>query len=73
MYVIARFQESICLNNYEYVLDDTGKPMEFKSVKLAMRFLTEKTGVSYKNEVDWEENEGIFFMKGFNQVLTLTK
>lgn len=71
MYVIARFQEGICLNNYEYVLDDSGNVMDFKSVKSAMRFLTDKTGVTYKTKTEWEENEGIFFLKGWNKLFTL--
>lgn len=71
MYVIARHQHNICLNNYEYVLDDSGNVMDFKSVKLAMRFLTDKTGVAYRNEREWEENEGIIFLKGWNKLFTL--
>lgn len=62
MFVIARFEEGISLNAYEYVLTEDGKDlMKFENVNDAVEFINEAHGISNKTSEEWEE-EGIYFL-----------
>lgn len=58
--VIARHQEGICLNPYEFVLDDEGEVMTFKDDQEAINLLNASSDVEQTKE-EWEE-EGIYIL-----------
>lgn len=65
MYVIARFQESISLNDYEYLLDENNVALEFPSELEAVNRLNELLENELTKE-EWEE-EGIFILELNNE------
>lgn len=65
MYVIARFQESISLNDYEYLLDENNVALEFPSELEAVNRLNEILESKLTKE-EWEE-EGIFILELNNE------
>jgi len=61
VYVIARFQEGISLNDYEYLLDSSNNALEFASELEAVTRLNELTNNELTKE-EWEEN-GVFILE----------
>lgn len=60
-FVISRFQENICLNDKEYILEGPEPNADIKyfdSKEQAINFLSEATGV-IQSEEDWSE-EGVY-------------
>ena len=58
MKAVARHQEYITLNPYEFLLDsENGNVMLFENEESAIDYLNEKSKENF-NKVDWEE-EGI--------------
>lgn len=57
-YAIARFEEGISLNDYEYVLDETSEILLFSTKEKAREYLTKVSKVDQSIN-DWEE-EGIY-------------
>lgn len=63
MILIARHQEGISLNDYEYVLEEEGGDIKlFNSVEDAMKFLSEAFEVECNNESEWFDKAGIIFI-----------
>lgn len=61
MYVIARFQEGISLNDYEYLLDESNNALEFSSELEAVNRLNELLDSDLTKE-EWEE-DGVFILE----------
>lgn len=61
MYVIARFQEGISLNDYEYLLDESNNALEFASELEAVNHLNELLDSGLTKE-EWEE-EGVYILE----------
>lgn len=59
--VIARHQEGISLNNYEYILNEDNEVMYFDTDEQAVDFLNENTGNSFSKE-EWDEN-GVYIIE----------
>jgi hypothetical protein len=60
MKIIARHQEGISLNPYEFVMDDKNEVKKFKTDEEAVEFLNESFGTKLtKEELD---EEGIFII-----------
>lgn len=57
-YAIARFQNNICLNDYEYILDNANEILLFSTQEKAKDYLTKISNVDQSIN-DWEE-EGIY-------------
>jgi hypothetical protein len=65
MYVIAKFQGGISLNDYEYLLDENNVALEFPSELEAVNRLNELLESELTKE-EWEE-EGIFILELNNE------
>ena len=61
MYIISRFEEGICLNEKEYVLDDNGEVIKFNTKQEALYFLNENgdSEVEIKDSAEAYEEYGI--------------
>ena len=60
MKIIARHQEGISLNPYEFVMDEKNEVKKFKTDEEAVEFLNESFGANLtKEELD---EEGIFII-----------
>ena len=57
-YAIARFQNNICLNDYEYILDNANEILLFSTQEKAKDYLTKISNIDQSIN-DWEE-EGIY-------------
>jgi len=57
-YAIARFQNNICLNDYEYILDNANEILLFSTREKAKDYLTKISNIDQSIN-DWEE-EGIY-------------
>lgn len=65
--VIARHQEGISLNNYEYILDENNEVIYFETDEEAVNFLNENTGNSFTKE-EWDE-QGIYIIEEENKYM----
>lgn len=65
--VIARHQEGISLNNYEYILNEDNEVMYFDTDEQAVDFLNENTGNSFSKE-EWDKN-GVYIIEEENRYM----
>ena len=57
-YCIARFQEGVCLNPYEYLLDDNNVMLEFDTKQMAVDHLNKATQSDLT--LDQWQDEGVY-------------
>ena len=65
MKVIARHQEGISLNDYEYVLNEDNEVIYFETDEQAVEFLNQHSDEHFTKE-EWDE-QGIYIIEDENK------
>lgn len=61
MITVARHEHGICLNDYEYILNEDGSIMEFGTKEAALEFLNSKVRLDFT--IDQWADQGVYFFE----------